>query len=413
MKHLIIFFAFLALIGISFALPITINTFTSESPLYEENQQKNESNDYAQKENADFGTISKKNELSEYNGTIEHIFTHCLIAYPDLANSTYMGKYYQNDCITSSQFAKILDELYKNNYILIDINSIFEEKDGLVKKKTLYLPKNKKPLIFSFDDVVYDQRKMKTGMVDKIAINANNEIVSETFENWKNGSNKIIQSKTQEFVSILEDFVSKHPDFSFNNAKGTICLTGFDGILGYRTSSKNTDSRDSEIEKATQVVNKLKENGWNFACHSYGHYHMKKISDEKFKEELDLWQKEVEPIIGKTNVYVYPYGEWEIFDENNNYSQKHIMLQNAGFKLFCGVGIQNFYGNLPLYQSANKVLFMDRTPIDGYTITHNKEKLKRLFDASKVWFVILTHTLKLAMLTFRIYCFAIISSKQN
>ena len=380
MKNFLFAFIFLGILGIMFALPLTINSFTDKSPLYPETEQKIVNNEYTEEFNADFGNISKKIPLKKYVGEVEHIFTHALIAYPKLAYSSNMASDYKRDCITTDQFRDLLIELYRNNYILVDINSIFEEKDGKIVKADLYLPEGKKPLVMSFDDIVYDSKKQKTGMIDKLALK-NGQVVAKTTETWNGG--KTVFSK-DEFVPILDEFVLSHPDFSFNGAKGTICLTGFDGILGYRTSSRNKINRVEEINEAKKVAEKLKETGWNFACHSFGHYHMKKISNEKFKEELSLWQSEVESIIGKTNVYVYPYGEWEIFDEENNFTEKHKMLTNAGFKFFCGVGVKNFFGYLPFTKSNNKVLFMDRTPIDGYTLTNKKEALSRLFDANKI-----------------------------
>ncbi len=365
-----------------FALPLTINSFTDKSPLYPETEQKIVNNQYTEEFGADFGNVNKKTEFKKYEGAVEHIFTHALIAYPELAYSSTLASDYKRDCITTSQFSKMLEELYKNNYILVDINTIFKEKDGKIVKADLYLPDGKKPLVMSFDDIVYDSKKQKTGMIDKLALDSFGSVVAETKETWKN--NKIVQSKSNEFVPILDKFVIEHPDFSFNGAKGTICLTGFDGILGYRTSSRNKTNRETEIKEAKKVVQKLKESGWNFACHSFGHYHMKKISNEKFREELELWHSEVESLIGKTQVYVYPYGEWEIFDGNNNLTEKHKMLVDAGFKFFCGVGVKNFFGYLPFTTSNNKVLFMDRTPIDGYTLKNKKEALSRLFNTDNV-----------------------------
>ena len=382
MRNFILFILIFGVIGAIFALPLTITSFTNKS-FYPNDDQHVINNKYEGPNSADFAKIKSTN-LEKYSGPVEHLFTHCLIAYPELANSSHLAKDYKRDCITSKEFENLLNELYNNDFALVDINSVYEIKDGKAIKKDLFLPKGKKPLILSFDDVVYDQRKQKTGMVDKLAINSSGKIVSETLENWNGGSGKVVLSNKHEFVSILDDFALSHPDFSVNGAKGTICLTGFDGILGYRTSSKNKQNRNEEIEKAKAVVNKLKETGWNFACHSFGHYHMKKISDEKFAEEISLWKKEVEPIIGKTSVYVYPYGEWEISDENLNYTNKHQMLIDNGFKIFCGVGIKNFFGHLPFAKTTNKALFMDRVPIDGYTLNNKKEELKRLFDANKV-----------------------------
>ena len=317
-------------------------------------------------------------DLCEYTGPIEHLFTHCLLADPAVAlnkkNSMYSS--YDTDCITKNEFKKILEKLYENNYILIDINMIFTDIDGIITKNKLYLPKGKKPLIFSFDDVNYDQKKMHKGMIDKLILDNNGNIATYTS---KASENKRI-SYDNEFIVILENFISSHPDFSFMGARGTICLTGYDGILGYRTQ-KGSINRQKEIKNVLPIIQKLKDLGWTFASHSYGHYHMKKISDEKFEEELQKWQDEVASLVGPTSIYVYPYGEW-IVNENNNLSQKHRLLQKYGFKLFCGVGVNQYYSYLP---NTQNVLFMDRTPIDGYTLRNRKEQLSRLFNTEEVF----------------------------
>ncbi len=328
--------------------------------------------------NINFSHAHYTQNLVKYSGEIYHLFTHCLIADTDIAfaKNNPMRTHYDRDCLTVFEFKNILSELQKNNYILVKPSSIFDDKNSYGIKKTLYLPAGKKPLILSFDDVNYDQKKSGKGMVDKIALDKNNNLVTYT-----NG--KEAPSYNNEFVTILEDFIKVYPDFSFNGAKGLICLTGYDGILGYRTN-KESKNKTSEIEKAKIVVSHLKKLGWEFASHSYGHYHMKKISAEKFKNDVSNWKNEVENIIGKTSIYVYPYGEREIIDTEGNLSEKHMALENQGFKLFCGVGVKPYFSYLP--NALNKkILFMDRTPLDGYTLQNNYSALMHLFDIKNVY----------------------------
>lgn len=310
---------------------------------------------------------------------VEHLFTHCLIAYPEIAfnNKNTMKKYLLNDCITSDEFKLILESLYKNNYVLISINDCFKTINNLAYKTKVSVPTGKKPIILSFDDVNYDSKKIGSGMVDKIILDSNGNIASLTKIN-----NTEDISYDREFISILENFIKNHPDFSPFGAKGCINLTGYDGILGYRTSHTNTISREKEIKEAQCVVNKLKELGWDFASHSYGHYHMNKISVKKFEQELNLWKTEVEPIVGKTNIYVYPYGEWQVFD-NGKICDKHTLLNKFGFSLFCGVGMKSFYSYLP-NKNGHKVLFMDRKCIDGYTLSNNSKELLKFFNPLQI-----------------------------
>lgn len=313
-----------------------------------------------------------------YTSNVEHLFTHCLIAYPEIAfkHNNQMREHYAIDCITNKEFINILDELYKRNYILVSLNSCFNVENGIAIKTKIKIPVGKKPLVLSFDDVNYDHKKMGMGMVDKIIVDENGNLASLT----KIGNYEDIRYDV-EFIPILEQFVKNHPDFSLNNAKGVLNLTGYDGILGYRTSHTNQTNREEEILNAKKVVNKLKENGWEFASHSYGHYHMNKISLEKWENEVNLWKEEVESIVGKTKIYVYPYGEWQVFD-NGEICEKHRLLQDAGFYLFCGVGMNTYYSYLP--NKLHRVLFMDRKCVDGSTLNANRKELFPFFNPKLV-----------------------------
>ena len=48
-------------------------------------------------------------------------------------------------------------------------------------------------------------------------------------------------------MPILNKFVKEHPDFSLNGEKGVVALTGYEGVLGYRTNELN--SKDYEKKK--------------------------------------------------------------------------------------------------------------------------------------------------------------------
>ena len=321
------------------------------------------------------------NNLVKYSGEVEHFFTHCLIAYPEIAfnNNNFMKNDYDKDCLTILEFENILKNLYERNYILVKTSEVYEVKNGQSVKKDLMLPKGKKPLILSFDDVNYDSKKLGRGMVDKIIVDENNNLASYT----KNATKNI--SYNNEHILILENFIKKYPDFSFNGAKGLLCITGYDGILGYRTYF-NSKNRDEEITKAKPVVTKLKESGWEFACHSYGHYHITKISDEGFYNEIKRWQNEVEPLIGKTEVYAYPYGEYEIANEKKEITYKHKLLEKAGFNLFLGVGKKYFFGYAPFnIEKKDRVLFMDRRPLDGNNLRKNHKEYKMFFSSYDIY----------------------------
>ncbi len=40
-----------------------------------------------------------------------------------------------------------------------------------------------------------------------------------------------------DLVPILDSFIKEHPDFSYHGRKGILAMTGYNGVLGYRTDS--------------------------------------------------------------------------------------------------------------------------------------------------------------------------------
>ena len=328
-----------------------------------------------------FKTNFKKPSFVLYDGEIKNIFIHSLIAYPEILQTKSKSTIatYHTDCIDYIEFENMLDELYKNNYVLVDIHKTFTVENGVAKKCKVKVPLGKKPIVIGVDDVVYDPKKSDNGMVDKICVDDENKIYTETIIDGK-----IDKKYNKEFAPILENFLALHPDFSPFGDRLTINLTGFCGILGYRISDKNETKRKNETKKAQIVVDRLKQLGYTFACHSYAHYHTKKVSEKFIENDLIEWQRYIEPVIGKTEVFVYPYGEWEMVN-GNQISKKQQILTNYGFKLFLGVGIYDFYEYMPTNKNiAKKVLFADRKPIDGYTLLHRQKELNELFDCNKV-----------------------------
>lgn len=44
-------------------------------------------------------------------------------------------------------------------------------------------------------------------------------------------------------VPILDSFIKEHPDFSYHGRKGILAMTGYDGVLGYRTDGAYKSKR--------------------------------------------------------------------------------------------------------------------------------------------------------------------------
>lgn len=307
-------------------------------------------------------------ELYNYDGEIFTLSFNTLMAFPEkaLSDNNNLSASFDENKITTSEFKNILYELYKNNYVLISINQLIDSKT--LEQIPLKLPKNKKPILLVFDNVSYKSNYQNLGEIDKIIIDRNNNLATYT-------TKKSIQDRVaydNEFILILENFIKQFPDFSFNGAKGVIFLTGEHGILGYNTNHKNASSK-YESKRVCEVIKKLKSLGWQFGCNNYSYKLDSNLNDMEFAKDLSLWNSEVSPLIGTTNLYAYPYGE---NDENSN---KQELLITSGFKIFfkCGEPSSN--------QKISDTYHFYYYKINGKTLRENYQVLDNLFSCEKVY----------------------------
>lgn len=316
---------------------------------------------------------NKTVKLIPYEGKINHIFFHPLVAYNKRAfDGDGQAQGMDDWFITAKEFKEILKQLYKNNYILVNINDIYEEvqqgSEKIMKRKELLLPESKKPLIISIDDLNYYEYMIKDGTVSKLIIDNDGKVATLS----KDYNGREVVSRGNEIIPLLDDFVEVNPDFSLNNAKGTIALTGYEGILGYRTNRQNPN-KDEEKKEVIKIVNKLKETGWNFASHSYGHPNMRQSSYNKVVDDTNKWIDEVESIVGQTQVYIYPFGAgFKATDSRFRF------LQQQGFKIFCGVGPISYEEIL-----SNGVI-TDRRHCDGISLRNQRKEFLDLYDGNMI-----------------------------
>jgi hypothetical protein len=311
-------------------------------------------------------------ELVPYTGNVQHIFFHPLIAYAQRAfDNDSMSKGYNDWMITVEEFNRILDSLYEKDYILVDYDDIYETKNdngkALLIKKELKLPVGKKPLIISIDDLNYYEYMIENGNVFKLILDENGDVATYSID----PDGKEIISRDNEIVPILDKFVEQHKDFSFNGAKGIIASTGYEGVLGYRTHELDSPNYEKEKADALKVIKRLKETGWTFA--GYGHLDAVNISSERFQRDTMRWKKEVEVLVGPTNIYIYPFGSAFAYKDTG---LKYLLEQ--GFNILCGVGAGGYF---EIYDTC---ALIDRRNIDGYSFKHHVETLKDLFDVNEV-----------------------------
>ena len=317
-------------------------------------------------------STQNKKDWQVYQGDIAHVFYHPVITEPKVAFTQEKNQAKGNFdwMITADEFKRSLNELYKHHYILIDPHEAYDLKGKTVTRKELKLPKGKKPLILSIDDMNYYEYMRGHGYADRLVLDQKQHVVSETKD--KNG--KVTTSETNDIVPILNQFVKDHPDFSLNGQKGVVALTGYNGVLGYRTNELNNIDYLKRKRDAKKVVKAMKRDGWTFASHSWGHIDFANSSYDQIIRDTKRWKNEVEPIIGKTDVFIYPHGAQDRGSKAYQY-----LVRDEGFKFLAGVGPNNFtdIGNDSVYQ--------DRVAIDGLNLYDFKYKLKPFLDPSKVY----------------------------
>lgn len=312
--------------------------------------------------------ITQSNDVkiptTEFAGVVPHIFFHSLIVYPELAYHANKKKVslYKNNMITVAQFNTMLQQLYDNHFVLVDSRSLYSfDSQGVVSEKKLQVPVGKKPLIISIDDLNYYRSNKGNGFADKLVVDNGNIAVQVT-----TSSGKKVITRDGDVVPLIDKFIEQHPDFSFNGAKGIIGVTGYDGILGYRTQQKGASG--IKEQKALQpVVDALKKSGWIFASHSFSHekgYLNGDIPKSRLATDLTLFQKQVIPFIGDTNIFIIPFGK--TFADSD---PRMKMIRDAGFNVIYGVGLDEYV------KYFNNYVVMDRIDIDGYRLVHNKQWL--------------------------------------
>lgn len=319
---------------------------------------------------------------------VTHIFFHSLIYDTDKAFKSDSASGYNMVMTTVDEFNKILQSMYDKGYVLVSIHDLVKEvqgEDGTVTYEAgdIMLPPGKTPFVLSQDDVCYYEYMEDTGFATKLVVGEDGKPTCE----YKNDDGTLSYG-AYDMVPIVDAFVEAHPDFSYRGAKGLLALTGYNGVLGYRTDPevyKDSPTLSSDIEEAKKVAEALKNNGWEFASHSWGHIHMMQTEWDKFKTDTDKWEKYVEPIIGETDVMIYPFGEdvgdWQPYTDNN---QKYSYLYDAGFRFFCNVDGSQYW-----VQLGSDYVRQGRRNVDGQRMWQQmqtgKDWLTDLFDVNAVF----------------------------
>ena len=281
----------------------------------------------------------------------------------------------------------------------------YENEDGEFVYGDIMLPPGKTPFLMSQDDLNYYSYMIGTGNGKNntpIFVDGNNDGFASKIV-IDNGYPKCeyvdadgnVHIGDYDLVPILETFIQEHPDFSYRGARAILGVTGYEGVFGYRTKPNyqaeldamhaadpdKYPSYEEEVAAAKEVAQCLRDHGWILASHSYGHPAYGNISADRVAADSDKWENTVEPIIGETDVILFPHGSdihtWREYPADN---AKFVALYEDGFRYFFNVD-----GNQYWNQLGNNYFRGGRRNVDGYRMYHDPEKLEDLFDVETVF----------------------------
>ena len=325
-----------------------------------------------------------------YDGLVEHLFFHPVIAYPELAfDGDAQEKGLDDYMVTAGEFTKILESVYANGYVLVDIADVWSETTGedgspRMVRNTLYLPEGKKPLIFSYDDTNYYEYMLENGFAYKLILGEDGKVWSWGLDPAGNEA----VSRDLDAIPMLDKFVEDHPDFSPFGAKACLSLTGYQGILGYRTATDSrvewTDEleaqRQAERDAVLPIIEELRRTGWTFGSHTWGHIRLGSGNMAKIQTDTQRWFDEVGSLVGPTTILFYPHGERPDGNDWTNTGEAFRYLQDQGFRVFCSVGTESF----SFIKKDICAVICDRLHPDGTTLRKSRKRYLQFYDAKDI-----------------------------
>lgn len=313
------------------------------------------------------------------NTTISHIFYHSLVVDPARAfRGDAMGVGFSQYMVTVPEFTAQLNQIYQRGYVLVHPERIAAPgADGAMQYLPILLPPGKKPLVLSLDDTSYYESGIGRGFANKLIVDSRARVVNT----YTDAAGRTVEGLF-DAIPIVDDFVRAHPDFSYRGDKGSIGLTGYDGILGYRSSVDDygdTWATHEAERQAKKVADAIKAEGWHFASHTWGHINATNDSLGAVQRDAARWDAEVRPLIGDTHELIFPFGA-DISDVTP-YSPA-----NAKYEFLHGVEHFDYFFNV----DASRDAWMQLTPgslrqaridVDGITLQRSLYGQTQVLDA--------------------------------
>jgi hypothetical protein len=321
---------------------------------------------------------------------VPNLSFHMLIADPGRAfpDNTY-GTSYQRNFVTVDEFSAILQQLYDNGYVLVDLDNFYTSEYSstsgreVMKELQLMLPEGKKPIMITETNANYYSYMIDSnndGKPDAGADGFASRLCWDgDFYNELVNADGSVSYGAYDVVPILEAFIAAHPDFSYKGARATIAFSGYDGILGYRINSTTLSETDlqQEREGAAAIVKALKDAGYKLACYTYDNLSYSLNDAAAIQWDLKQWDTNITPWIGKLDILVFAR-DTDISDTAEYTGAKFNVLYNAGFRYFMGCGNSAWNQVTDLYVRHNRI------NVTGYNLLNHAALYDNMFDAAAV-----------------------------
>jgi hypothetical protein len=288
-------------------------------------------------------------KLVRWRKPVEEIFVHPLVLQPKLAfTKDSLGQGFADYFVTDGEFERMLDQLWANGWTLVDARKVAAHE--------VWVPKGRKPLVLIEDDVNYYEYFDGRGLARRLVLDSDGAVMAEL----PDGS-----LSDRDVVPMVEAAIAEHPEFSAEGARGVLALTGFEGFFGER------DLSDPEAtERARELAAALTDSGWDLASHSYGHINLTTSSTAAAVADAQRWQELAEPVLGTTDLYVYPFGA-------RPSPQATRALARLGFTTQWDIDIA------PRRVRHDGAIVLSRRHIDGFAFDV-PERLRPFFDVRTV-----------------------------
>lgn len=336
---------------------------------------------------------------------VTHIFYHSLVVDPDrgFVGDDNLAAGFKQWMTTVEEFNKITQAMYDNGYVLVRLRDLVvqtTDENGTVHftaNPDLKLPAGKKAFVLSLDDLSYYHSYDGRGIASKIILDENDKPTCEYIQ-----ADGTTVTGAYDCVPLLDQFIAEHPDASYKGAKGMIALTGYNGILGYRTDiayktheNLTSDQQawldahpdfnwDEECAQAKAVADGIKADGWEFASHTWGHMRIGDASLERVQTDTQKWKDYVAPLVGDTDTIIFAHGQdltdWHDYSADD---AKFSYLKSQGYNFYCNVDSTQYF-----LQIRDNYVRQGRRNLDGYRLWNDVHgsvnRTSDLFDASQI-----------------------------